>query len=254
MKVRYILIGVFVVAVVALGIVAYKVWGSLDEIIEVAIENYGSEIIGADVQLDNVRLNLNEGQAALNGLRIGNPQGFLTDYAMQLDQVKVTLDIDSITSDVVIIREVLVQGPAVIYEMASGGSNIDTIAENAQTYTGNEVESEKDSNGPKLIIEDLYINDGQVSVSHRFLKGKTLSVSLPDIHLQDIGKEENGASPGEVAEQIMDSIKSGVGTAVASLSLGKTISGGADAVKKGAANVMDKTKEAGEKLKGIFKR
>ena len=252
MKVRYIIISGLIVVVVAMGFIAYKVWGSLDKIIEVAIESYGSEIIGVDVQLDNASLNLSAGQLALNGLRIGNPQGFKTDYVMKLEQVKVTLDIDSITSDIVIIKAVWVQGPAVIYEMASGGSNIDTIAKNAQTYTGNEAQSKDDSNGPKLIIEDLYINDGQVSVSHSFLKGKTLSVGLPNIHLQDIGKEENGASPGEVAKEIMDSIKSGVGTAVASLSLGDTFSSGADAIKEGAANVMDKAKGAGEKLKGMF--
>ncbi len=58
MKVRYIIISGLIVAVVAMGLVAYKVWGSLDKIIEVAIESYGSEIIGADVQLDNVSLNL----------------------------------------------------------------------------------------------------------------------------------------------------------------------------------------------------
>jgi hypothetical protein len=252
MKAKYIIISGILVAVVAIGYVAYKAWSSMDEIIEVAIESYGSEIIGANVQLDAVVLDLAEGQAALNGLHIGNPDGFQTDYAMQLDQVKVTLDIDSITTDLIVIKEVLIQGPAVIYEMASGGSNVDTIAKNAQDYTGNEAQTEDSSNAPKLIIENFYMNDGEVSVSHSFLKGKTLTVGLPNIHLQDIGKEENGASPGEVAEEVMDSIKSGVGTAVASLSLGKTFSGGADAVKEGAASVMDKAKGAGDKLKGMF--
>jgi len=79
-----------------------------------------------------------------------------------------------------------------------------------------------------------------------------LSLGLPNSPLQDIGKEENGASPGEVVQEVMQSFKSGVGTAVTSLSLGETFIAGAGAVKEGAANVMNKAKGAGERLKGIF--
>lgn len=254
MKTKNIILGIALVAVVVFGFVAYKTLGSLDKIIEAAVESYGPEIIGASVQLDGVSLNLTEGQASLNGLYIGNPEGYKTDYAMQVDQVKVTLDIDSITSNIVVIKEVLIQGPAVIYEMASGGSNIDKLAENAQSYTGIDAQKNEDDDGnePKLIIEHLKINEGQVSVSHSILKGKALTVGLPNIHLKDIGKEENGASPGEVAQEVMGSIKSGVGTAVASLGLGSAFSSGTKAVKKGAASIMDSAKGAGDKLKGIF--
>jgi hypothetical protein len=255
MKTKNIILSVAFVSVVVFGFVAYKAFGSLDKIIEAAIESYGPEIIGATVQLDGVSLNLSEGQVALNGLHIGNPEGYKTDYAMQVEQVKVTLDIESITSDIVIIKEVMIQGPSVIYEMASGGSNIDKLAENAQNYTGVNAQANEDSDDnsePKLIIEHLKINQGQVSVSHSILKGKALSVGLPDIHLKDIGKDENGASPGEVAQEVMQSIKSGVGTAVASLGLGETFSSGAKAVKKGAAGIMDSARGAGDKLKGIF--
>ena len=110
-------------------------------------------------------MNLCEGQGALNGLRISNLQGFATEYAMQMARVKVTLDIESITSDVVIIKEVFSQGSALIYEMAAGGSNFDTPCKNAQTYTGNETQSEYSNSGPKLIIEHLYIHAGQIEVS-----------------------------------------------------------------------------------------
>ncbi len=253
MKVKNIILIVSMVVVLALGFVGYKTWGSLDKIIEVGIESYGPEIIGADVQLASVNLNLTDGEAALNGLYIGNPEGYKTDFAMQVERVKVKLDIESITSDVVVIEEVMILGSSVIYELSSSGSNVDALAKNAQVYTGaEEQESENSDAGPKLLIKNLYINEGQVSVSHSILKGKTLSVALPNIHLKDIGKNENGATPGEVAEKVMESIKSGVGTAVASLSLGDTLSGGVGAVKDGAGHLMDKAKGAGEKLKGIF--
>ncbi len=103
-----------------------------------------------------------------------------------------------------------------------------------------------------MIIENFFIREGQVSVSHKILKGKSLTVAMPDIHLKDIGKNDNGASPAQVAEEIMDSVKSGVGVAAASLSLGNTFNSGVKVLKKGATGVMDKAKNAGDKLKGIF--
>jgi hypothetical protein len=256
MKTKKIILGISIFVIVVLGFVAYKAWGSLDKIIEAAIESYGPEIIGAKIELDSVNLNLGEGQATLNGLYIGNPDGFNTDYAMQLAQVKLSLDIESLTSDVVVIKEVLIQSPQIIYEVTNGGSNIDRLAENAKSYVGTETpveeEDDSDSGEAKLIIDNIYINEGQVSVSHSILKGKALSVGLPNLHLQDIGKEENGATPGKIAQEIMAEIKSGVGTAVTSLGLGETFSSGAAAIKKGAGSVMDSAKGAGEKLKGMF--
>jgi len=51
---------------------------------------------------------------------------------------------------------------------------------------------------------------------------------------------------------IMDNVKSGVGVATASLSLGNTFNSGVKVLKKDAKGVMDKAKNAGNKLIGIF--
>jgi hypothetical protein len=252
MKTRYKIFIAFLVVFLTLAIVAYKAGGSLDKIIEVAIENYGSEIIGAEVRVDSVSLNLTAGQATLNGLHISNPEGFSTEYVIQLDQAKVTLDFDSITSDIMIVKEILIQSPAIIYEMSPGGSNVDILANNAKSYSGNGTKSNKSDDAKKIIIENFYVNDGRVSLSHKFLKGKQLSVSMPNIHLRDIGEETQGATPEEVAGQIMGIIKSGVGTGIASRSIGNTFGSGVDAVKKGTGKAIEKAKDAGGKLKGFF--
>ena len=100
------------------------------------------------------------------------------------------------------------------------------------------------------IIENFLLE--KVSVSHKTLKGKNLTVAMPDIHLEDIGKNGNDALLAQVAEEIMDSVKSGVGVATASLSLGNTFNSGVKVLKKDPKGVMDKAKNAGNKLIGIF--
>jgi hypothetical protein len=59
-----------------------------------------------------------------------------------------------------------------------------------------------------------------------------LSVPIPDLHLQDIGKKSNGTTAGEAMRQILGPLVQQVGTAVASLGVkaaGKTIQKGVDA-------------------------
>lgn len=70
-----------------------------------------------------------------------------------------------------------------------------------------------------------------------------MTLALPDIHLEDIGKESNGASPGEITEEIMASIKNGAGTAIATSSISDSIGAGADAVKKAQIASLIRQKE-----------
>ena len=124
-------------------------------------------------------------------------------------------------------------------------------------------ESEDEGEGTKLVIENLIIRGGKIKVSATLLKGKTLDASLPDIHLKDIGKEEGGASPGDVVNKIVASLKEGVGTGVAGLNLGALLGGVGDAAKtateglklgaEGAtATVQGGAEKVGAGLKKLF--
>ncbi len=75
---------------------------------------------------------------------------------------------------------------------------------------------------------------------------------MPDIHLEDIGKKDDGASPAEVAKEIMGSVKSSVGSAVGTLNLDKVLGNVGGTIKEGASSVLDKGKEEGGKIKGLF--
>ncbi len=87
------------------GIIVYKTLSSLDQIIVSAVNKYGPAITQTDVHLDEVTLNMTEGEASPQGLFIGNPEGFNTDFAMKLDEVKVIMDLDSIMQETIIIKD-----------------------------------------------------------------------------------------------------------------------------------------------------
>ncbi len=257
MKRVLIIGGVVIVAVIA--VLVYVVYTSLDSIVQAAIEKYGSEVTQTTVTLDGVKISLTDGQGALRGLSVGNPKGFTTDHSFQLGEIKLALDVGTIMSDTVVVKEVLIDKPAVTYELGPDGSNIAAIQRNVQAYMGPSDGSKADTReGPKLVIENLYIKGGEVNVKTTVLKERKLSARLPDIHVKDIGKKKGGALPGEVAQEIVAHLTKGVGLAVATLNLDKLE--GAEEAKR-AKEMLEKgdveeasgaAKEAGEKLKKLF--
>jgi hypothetical protein len=241
-----------VVAVIAVTVLLSNV-GSL---IKAVVEKYGREALQANVTLADADVSLKSGQGQLKGLVVGNPKGFATASALKLGEVKVVLDTSRTTKDVIVLKEILIAAPQVTYEMASGGSNFDALQKNAQAYAklmggdGAKKKEEKKGEGPKLIIDNLYVRDGKVGVSHALLKGKQLDAPLPNIHLKDIGKEKKGATPEEVGERLMAALSQGARGAAGTLNIDKLI-GEAGGMAKGAAEGA--AKAAGEAAGGAAK-
>jgi hypothetical protein len=269
---KKILIGLAVIVVIVLGGLFY-LWSNLGSLIKTAVEEAGSRVTQVKVTLKEADTgNLTSGAMALRGLVVGNPSGFKTDSAFQLGEISVKVDPSTVTSDTIIVKEVVIGAPQVTYEFGSGGSNIGTIQKNVEKLTGgggssSGGSSSDSSGGKKVVIENLYVRDGKVEVSADFLQGKKTGTSLPTIHLKDIGKSKGGASPAEVAEQVIAAISKSATSAVGKLDVGaikdalgkelgakmgdvqKTLeqsTGGAtDALKKGSG-------DAEKTLKGLF--
>ncbi|OQW34760.1 MAG: hypothetical protein A4E19_17745 [Nitrospira sp. SG-bin1] len=208
-------------------------YNSLDAQIASAIRRYGPDITGVPVSLSDAKTDLVDGRAALHGLVVGNPEGFRTAHALSLGEISMTLDIGSLTTDVIRIKELTLIKPEITYEYAGGGSNLDVLQRNIERSIGRQDDKRKNSreseSGKKLVIEHLYIKNGTARVSVELLDGDAVQVPIPDMHLRDIGKKSNGTTAGEATRQVLGSLVPQVSTAVASLGVnvaGKTIQKG----------------------------
>lgn len=258
---KKILIGLVVVLVIAIG-GAYLLYSNLGGIIKSAVETYGSEATKADVTLNSVELDATSGKAALKKFSVGNPNGFDTPKAFELGVVAVELDTSSLTTDTILIKSVLIDGPKITYELGDKGTNIDAIKANVDEYAkkfgggGSSSSAPSEDGGKKIIIEKLTITGGEVNVSASLLKGKTMRSKLPTLTLTDIGKDKGGASPADVIKQVMDKMTAGIGSSVSNLDLGGLAKGAGDKAKKlleGAGEGTSGTLDgAGKKIKGLF--
>lgn len=253
MKKAIIGVAVFIVLVIAAFVFFVS---SLDSIVQAAIEEVGTETTKTQVKVDSVAISLTDAQGALKGLSVANPTGFSSNKAVSLGQIKLKLDAEKLTKETIVIKEIVIDKPTVNYEFGKDGSNFDVIKKNVASAGGSSASDSSDSAGPKLIIEHLYINDGTIAVTSALTAGKPLSTPLPNVHLKDIGKKSGGASPEEVAKQVLSSLTQGVGSAVGKLDLSKLQDVGT-ALKEQTGGATDKVKEglggAGDKLKGLFK-
>jgi hypothetical protein len=265
---KKILIGIaalVVVLVVVAGGVFYYVYSNLDSIVKAAIESVGGDATQTKVSVKEVKLSLTSGEGSIAGLVVGNPKGFSTPQALSLGSVSVKVDTDSVKKMIsdpkspVVIKEVAINAPSITYERGSGTGNLETIQQNVTRYAGidpsKKAQPAGDKTEPKIIIENLYVRDGRIAISHTALQGRTLSTGLPTIHLKDIGKDKGGASPAEVAEKILGSITQQA-SKIASVDLDKAlgqIKGVVDQQLKGVGGAVQGAPAAvGDRLKGML--
>jgi len=130
-----LLIGGALLIVVIAGAVFFLIAG-LDELVRAAVEKSGSDVTKVSVTLDKAEVAPTEGRAALHGLVVGNPAGFKTDNAFKMGSISVSIDTATVTKDPIVIKEVVIAGPEVTYELGAEGSNLDAIQKNVESFGG----------------------------------------------------------------------------------------------------------------------
>lgn len=144
----------------------------------------------------------------------------------------------------------MIQAPKVRYEVgATLGSNLGKIQENVDAYTralggggGSSQPAESkpaEGGGTKLVIEHLYVRGGQVTLGTAASSSAAVGAPLPEIHLKDIGKSSGGATPGEVASQVIGAITKGALDVAARNGLEKAAKDALGAVEGAAKGVKD---------------
>ena len=215
--IKKILIGVAVLLVILAG-GAYFVYSNIEGYIKTALETYGSEATQSQVKVGDVKLSVRSGEGGLSGIVIGNPKGYSTANAFSLGLASLKVDIDSVAKNPVVIKEIVIDRPHIVFEMGGdGSSNLQAIQKNLNAYAakmgagGGGAPAQKPAAGAKeperkLVIENLYVRNGQIAASHSLLKGQIISSSLPTIHLTNIGKAKGGATPAEIANEVIGAI------------------------------------------------
>lgn len=187
---------------------------NIDEIVREFIVQEVSEVTDTKVQLDAVKLDLKEGAGSLFNFEQPNPPGFQTKYAFHFDQAELDLDLKSIFDEVIIIEKVFINGAEIVYEYSDGKTNFIELkniinanmnnktvsASTSKTDQPQQKETKKTQakQSKKIIIKSFEMINTKVEGAVPFASSQTLSVTLPNIQLNNIGSKD-----GVEADQLM---------------------------------------------------
>ena len=170
--------------VIVIGLVV--VYLSLGAIVRSAAREILPKVTGTACEIEKVSINLLAGNATVEGLMIGNPEGFNTDSALEAPNVKATFSLKSLFTDTVRVQELLMEEPKITYELGVRGSNLGAI----KRHAAERAEARGDEEGRRVEIDRFLMTGGSARVASRDLGLLQATVPLPDIEVLNIGKHE----------------------------------------------------------------
>lgn len=228
-------------------------------IIKAGVETFGPKIMRVPVSVESVTVSLPGGLAGISGLKVGNPEGYSASGALSLGHAAVSLDVMSVFSEKIHLRSVLVDSLEVTYDGGlTGESNLSAIMNNvnasAGKTTGTSAQDKKEAPGKpaaKIQLDDLLIKGVKVHVNLRGLSSKTMTMSLPDIHLTGLGKDSGGLTPEDLVKTVLGQVTGSTLEAVKGtlLDTGKALKGLGKELEKEAGTSLKALKEG---LGGLF--
>ena len=235
-----------VIGVIVLGIIAIAaIFFFLNSIVKTGVETVGPKLTKVNITLGSAKLSPFSGSGELSDLVIGNPEGFKTPTAIKIGDVKLSVNVHSLLTDVIEVDEINIQAPEITYELGLGGSNLGKILDNLSSQAANEPKQpgkpEKAAGKKNIYIKNVIVNGGKINVSTIGLGGNSVPVLLPTLHLQNIGTQDKGVTMAEASKQILEAVLTNV-TKVA----GTSATGIGAGIKQGTNKVI-------EGIKGIFK-
>lgn len=210
MKFLKLLAALFVIALLAVGGVVY--WGisHIDSLVKTAIEEAGTQALGAKVVVGSVDIRLKQGRGEISQLIISNPPGFESAQALSLGKAVVEIDPSSITDDVIVINEVTVDGAELTAEQKGLAKNNLAVLADRLAVSGDksapEPAGQPDSNAQS--DTRIRLNHFNFTRANIFLVSSDFgerTIAMPDMILTDVGGAA-GVSPEQLADVLMKKV------------------------------------------------
>ncbi len=261
---RVIVLAILILVVIA--VVAVNLF--VDRAVKVGIETAATKTLNVGVSVSDVDLSIMAGKLTLKNLLINNPPGYQHEKLLELKKGEIEVDVKSLLSDVVNIKEIKLDGVNVVLEQRGiSGNNLQDVI--AAIHSGSK---DDETSGKKLHIDNLEISNVTVKVKMLPVPGKadTVTLKLSPIRMTNLGgdnKLDTATLSGKILLAIANGVaKQGVGILPKDIvdtitsTLGKTIdlSKGIIEGREGIGKeIIKSTEDIGkgitEGLKGLLK-
>ncbi len=246
---------------------------ALDPIVETVVRSIGSRATGTKVEIRNFSSSLFSARVSIDDLSVGNPEGYHNPVALEFTSFLVKLDPSSLTTDTVVVEEIIIDGLKVDFE-AQGGisvgallsgdfsnifnaeSNLTRILNNVNAFAGTSEGEDgtlheeappagkEEAPAKKVVIKHLLVQNSTISFSSSLLK-TTLNIPLPNYEMNNTSESSLAVAISDffntlyrnIVIAVVDYAKTHGATILNSL--GEGISAGVDAVNSGVSAGVD---------------
>ena len=176
---RVILLAILILIILA--VVAINLFA--DRAVRVGIETAATKTLNVGVSVSNVDLSIMGGKLALQNLLINNPPGYQHDKLLQLKNAEIEVDVKSLLSDVVNIKEIKLDGVNVVLEQRGiSGNNLQDVITAIRNGS-------KEGEGKKLRVDNLEISNITVRMKLPSVPAQddTITLELSTIRMTNLG-------------------------------------------------------------------
>jgi len=248
---KFLLIGGSLVVVLAV-VAVFALQFLLGSVVTAAVNGFAPKLTGTPVTLESARINPLTGSGTLTGFVVGNPEGWTSDRAFSLGRIHVDMKPFSLFGDHIVIEEILIEQPDFVYETKLVSSNIGDLLDNIEAASGggDKPAPEADSSGDEPIkfeVRHFALTGGSVTLG---VGATALKIPMVDIELNNLGTDNGGITPNELAVEVMQSVTASVvsATTEAASQVGSTMGAAAGNAVGGAAQ------KAGDAIRGLFNK
>lgn len=209
---------------------------------------------GCKFKMETFNLNPFSGKLRITEVHLSNPEGYKEPEAFGVSTVNVEVATCSLLTSTIHVKNITIQGPFVGITMENGTNNFMAILANLKSKLGSSEEEEVKEEGPskKIVIDHFELSGTRVKMG--------LTIPIPSITLNDIGKNSGGATFAEVGTEVKEACTkcmADFGGAASGLLKG-AVGGAEDAVGKAtealgkrAESIGNGAKSAAESLKKL---
>jgi uncharacterized protein involved in outer membrane biogenesis len=207
---RIVIVLVVLVVLVALGLHFF-----LDGAVKKGVETIGPKLTKVDVKLDGVSISLLTGSGKIKGLEVGNPEGYKMPHSITVGVAALSLKPGSLLGDKLIIPSINVESPEITFEGGLSGNNLkkllanmnDTTSGPGGTNISGATPKEQKKASKKLEVDDFVITGAKLNANITDLGGKTMTLTLPTIHLSNLGTGPDGITVTELTKRVITAIE-----------------------------------------------
>lgn len=194
--IKYGLIGFFGLMVV--GLFAFTLM--IDSMVKSSIEDIGSEMTGTEVSVSGVSVSLFSGKGTVRGFRVANPEGYGKEFAVEVDEFSIVLDVMSLFSDEILVHNITVLSPSIYVEQKLPENNIKTILDHME---GKDAFETSDS---EMIIEKFLLQNGKVDLFTEVGGERSAQVEIETIEMTDLGRGGGRNAVENIVREIAEEV------------------------------------------------